>query len=624
MGKKRIAKIITACILSAGMLFPTGTAVRAETLGSEWNVAFTADNEMESDYTASDLNTAAYGMQPGDDMEIRLNLKNDNASAANWYMTNQVLQSLEETAGSSASGGAYEYELTYTPPDGEQEILFTSDTVGGENTGDRVGLHGATSGLEDYFYLDTLQPGQRGLVTLRIALDGETQGNDYQNTLASLQMNFAVDTTTAYTQTVTEVVDGEPGGTPGDGGNPSGAAGDGNGSGSGGRGTGIVRTSDENNFVPFLIAAAVSGLLLLILALYGMRERRRQKKAGKAGAALLALALCAALSVPGTVRAAGGNGGAGYTYTVRLYSGAQGSIDGTRVCRILGDTVPGSSGEVYEISGLRYGQQVTFNVQAGVSLEGDSKYYVRGIRRSGEDNSSVGTLSFTVTGDQDYVVAYGIRGNMVAYTVHYVDGEGNALAPSETYYGNVGDKPVVAYQYIEGWQPQAYNLGKTLVEDAAQNVFSFIYSPVPVETVVDQVVIPGQAPQVPAAPQAPVQPAAPQTPPQPGVPVVQPQEEPPVEVGEEEPVEIPDDETPQGQPDEYRDLDDQSNPLGGYEGNGDEDGNVLTAIIDDFATPMAMLPVPARVGIGIAVAALAGALIWFLLFHRKRKKEDGK
>ena len=54
MGKKRIAKIITAGILSAGMLFPTGTAVRAETLGSEWNVAFTADNEMESDYTASD------------------------------------------------------------------------------------------------------------------------------------------------------------------------------------------------------------------------------------------------------------------------------------------------------------------------------------------------------------------------------------------------------------------------------------------------------------------------------------------------------------------------------------------------------------------------------------------
>ena len=51
---------------------------------------------------------------------------------------------------------------------------------------------------------------------------------------------------------------------------------------------------------------------------------------------------------------------------------------------------------------------------------------------------------------------------------------------------------------------------------------------------------------------------------------------------------------------------------------------MLTAIIDDFATPMAMLPVPARVGIGIAVAALAGALIWFLLFHRKRKKEDGK
>lgn len=640
MGRKRIGKIITACILSAGMLFSTGTAVRAETLGSEWNVTFTAGNEMDSDYTVSDFNSAAYGMQPGDDMEIRLNIKNDNASAANWYMTNEVLQSLEETSGSNASGGAYEYELAYTAPDGTQEILFTSDTVGGESTGDRVGLRGATSGLEDYFYLDTLEPGQRGFITLRVALDGETQGNDYQNTLASLQMNFAVDTTAAYTQTVTEVVEEEPEGTPGEGQNPSGSAGNGqgndgsgNGGSAGGGRTGVVRTSDESNMVPFLIAAALSGFLLLFLALYGMRERRRQKKGGKAGAAGLILVLCAALCMPGNVSAA--ESGAGYTYTVRLFSGAQGSIDGSRVCRILGSAMPGSGGEVYEISGLRYGEQVTFNVQAGVILDENSKYYVRGIRQSGEDNSKVGTLSFTVTGDQDYVVAYGIRGNMVAYTVNYLDGQGNALAPSETYYGNVGDKPVVAYQYIEGWQPQAYNLGKTLAEDAAENIFSFIYSPVPVETVVDQVVIPGPAPEPPA------EPAVPETPPQPGVPAENPVEQPPVEVPPveeppvetppeeppvEQPVDIEDNEVPQGEPQQYRDLDDEDTPMGNYPGgdSGEKNKNALTRIIEDFATPMAMLPLPAKLGIAAVTVALAGSLLWFLLFRKKRKKEDGK
>lgn len=620
MGKKKVGKKITACILSAGMLFSMRTAAEAETLGSEWNVSFTAANEMDSDYTASDVSNAVYGMQPGDDMEIRLNLRNDNAAAANWYMTNEVLQSLEETAGSSASGGAYEYELIYTAPDGAEEILFTSDTVGGESTGDRVGLHGATSGLEDYFYLDTLAPGQQGLITLRVALDGETQGNAYQNTLASLQMNFAVDTTTEYTNTVREVVEE---GNPGEG-NPGGT-GDGTGNGSGGSGnrTGIVRTSDENSLVPFFVAAGISGLLLLLLAAYGLKERRKQRKAGAAESRVLGimLPLCLVLTMGNTASASESQNragaSAGYTYTVRLFSGAQGTIDGEKVCRIQGSAVPGSSGEVYEISGLRYGEQVTFNVQSGVTLDGSSKYYVRGIRQSGADNSTVGNLSFTVTGDQDYVVAYGIKGATVAYTVNYLDEAGNALAPSETYYGNVGDKPVVAYQYIEGWQPQAYNLGKTLVEDVAENVFSFIYIPVPVNTVVDRVTVP--APQVPEQPQTPEQPQ----PPAPEGPT----EEATVPEQPDEPVEIGDNEIPTNEPEDYRDLDEQDTPTGGYnQENNNQDGdgnkNALTAIIEDFATPLTMLPTPVKAGIGIAIVVLAGGLIGFLLFHKKRKKQD--
>ena len=52
-------------------------------------------------------------------------------------------------------------------------------------------------------------------------------------------------------------------------------------------------------------------------------------------------------------------------------------------------------------------------------------------------------------------MVYGILGNAVAYTVNYVDTSGRQLAPSETYYGNVGDEPVIAYLYIEGYQTQA-------------------------------------------------------------------------------------------------------------------------------------------------------------------------
>lgn len=619
MRKKIMGKKTAAFVLALGMLFSVSTASHAETLDSEWNVSFTAQDKMESDYTASDLSSAVYSMQPGDSMEIRLHLKNDNASPSNWYMTNKVLQSLEES-GTGASGGAYEYELTYTAPDGTAEILFTSDTVGGENTGGRIGLHGATSGLEDYFYLDTLSSGQQGEITLRVALDGETQGNDYQNTLASLQMNFAVDTNVSYTETVTEVVDEE---VPGDGGNNGGNGADGSGGavgngaggngGAGGNRTNAVKTADENDMGPFIIAAAISGLLLLIITGYSMAERRRQRKAVAKGSALL-LALCMAFSMKGNVSAQGE-----YTYTVRLFSGAQGSIDGGQVCRMQGIAVPGSSGEVYEISGLHYGDQVTFNVQSGVAMEESSKYYVRGIRLSGEDNSTVGNLSFTVTGDQDYVVAYGIKGATVAYTVNYLDEDGNALAPSETYYGNVGDKPVVAYLYIEGYQPQAYNLGKTLVEDATQNVFSFIYAPITVDRVVNRVVntvtVPVPAPEEPAPPQPTVQPQAP-------VPVQTqgPQEDVPAPEETTEPVEIGENDVPTTQtPENYRDLDDENVPQGNYNG---EDRNAVQTVIEDFATPLAMMPTSAKVGIGAGIVALAGGLLWLILFYKKREKED--
>ena len=75
---------------------------------------------------------------------------------------------------------------------------------------------------------------------------------------------------------------------------------------------------------------------------------------------------------------------------------------------------------------------------------------------------------------------------MTSYTVNYVDENGNELAPSRTYYGNVGDKPVVAYLYMDGYMPQALTLTQTLSANQADNVFTFEYSPNPVE------VIPGE------------------------------------------------------------------------------------------------------------------------------------
>ncbi|MBE6010372.1 MAG: hypothetical protein E7236_06925 [Lachnospiraceae bacterium] len=152
-------------------------------------------------------------------------------------------------------------------------------------------------------------------------------------------------------------------------------------------------------------------------------------------------------------------------YTIRIFSGEQGTYNGKDVTVLK----------------KHVGDEVNIDPQGDTVLPEGSKYYVKGIREAGLDNNeAVSVTSYTVSGDnaedRDYVIAYGIKGTSVAYTINYLDEAGNALADSVTYYGNVGDKPVVAYLYIEGYQPQAYNLTKTLLENEAENQFDFVYS----------------------------------------------------------------------------------------------------------------------------------------------------
>lgn len=156
-----------------------------------------------------------------------------------------------------------------------------------------------------------------------------------------------------------------------------------------------------------------------------------------------------------------------YTYTVTFYAGNHGTFQ------------DGSDKTV--VTGLKYGDTVKFD-QSKVNLAANSKYYIQGARLSGRDNDDAVGAVFTVNGDADYVVAYGIKGNQVSYTVKYVDEKGKSLIPDDVFYGNVGDKPVVAYKYIDGYAPKALGLTKTLSENAAENVFTFVYVKAPSNT----------------------------------------------------------------------------------------------------------------------------------------------
>lgn len=326
-----------------------------------------------------------------------------------------------------------------------------------------------------------------------------------------------------------------------------------------------------------------------------------------------------------------------YTYTVTFSAGTQGSIssDGISVDG-GGDYEISCDGKHVIITGLTLENHVRF-LNSAVSLGEDSKYYVKGVRMGGRDNSTVDLAYFPVERDQDYVVAYGIRGNLVQYTVHYEDTAGNELFPPQTYYGNVGDKPVVAYLYVEGYQPQAYNLTRTLQEDVSRNVFTFVYAPV-VEEPAPQPPQPPQPPQeepgteTPAPTPEAVTPAAPAvTPSAPApegeepVPTQNPEEENPQQ--EEQPenpedadqgtgnTEIPDNEVPQNQgPENVRDLDESETPLGNFQ-PGDE-GTIAAA--NRVKTRNAIL----AGGIGLlALIVLAAALY---TYRKMRKAKHGK
>ena len=176
---------------------------------------------------------------------------------------------------------------------------------------------------------------------------------------------------------------------------------------------------------------------------------------------VLLLALCVTGSIDLTARAASSD--EKETYTVRLFSGAHSTL------------INGSEMMSYEVA---YDSPLPFSTRDVVQLGAESKYYVKDIRESGKDNAETLEEGYRVREDRDYVVTYGVLGNSVSYTVQFQTEDGTDLAPPETYYGNIGDRPVVAFLYIDGYLPQAYNLTGTLQSDPAANVFTFVYTPI--------------------------------------------------------------------------------------------------------------------------------------------------
>lgn len=280
--KKRCFSFLLTVGLAFGLLIPAYADHYDGASG--WLVTFDG-TKVSQNFKSSEMADAVLNkVQPGDDITFTVSLRNDYSKATDWWMKNEVLKNFEDAV---AKSGAYSYKLQYIDPDGNTSVLYDSETVGGDvgTSDNREGLKEATGALEDYFYLDTLRHTETGKVTLDIEVEGQTEGNDYQDTLAQLMMKFAVE--------LNEEEPAEPENNPSTPRTPTNPTPSNPTPSSPTPSTPVrtypttptpvsttsrnaVRTGDEMNLVPYLIAAGVSGLLLLVIAM--IRLKKNDKK----------------------------------------------------------------------------------------------------------------------------------------------------------------------------------------------------------------------------------------------------------------------------------------------------------------------------------------------------------
>ena len=108
-------------MMAAALSLGTALPVLAEDHESRknWQVTFDG-SKMGSNVSAAEMAEEVSSIQPGDSIRLSIALKNSSSRATGWYMSNKVIETLEDDS-SKASGGAYTYLLTYTDPQGADQ-----------------------------------------------------------------------------------------------------------------------------------------------------------------------------------------------------------------------------------------------------------------------------------------------------------------------------------------------------------------------------------------------------------------------------------------------------------------------------------------------------------------------
>ena len=245
MNKKHLMIVLLATL---AMLLAASSMCYADSHSFKGECKYNG-KKIVSDFTSDDIAAAQSRLQPGDSLTYTITYKNDSNETTEWYMRNEVLETLEEKKDPAENGG-YTYILSNKGPGGTT-VLFSNDKVGGAKdqegtkyTGDLEGLLQATNATGEFFFIQELKPHKSAQTLLTVGFDGETEVNDYMDTEGSLLVQYAVEKKEPGKDKVKTVVS-------------------------------HVKTGDNMRFLPFVILMAAA-LLAAAIAIYLWRRERRE------------------------------------------------------------------------------------------------------------------------------------------------------------------------------------------------------------------------------------------------------------------------------------------------------------------------------------------------------------
>ncbi len=240
--KNRISRWCGALLAVVLLVSALAVPAAAETIESQETseVVLTSSGKLESTFHDDVVDdTISEYLEPGDSAVFTIQLRNDNTETADFWMDRRTIDSLEVWGNDpQMTGGGYSYVLTYEGPGGFR-TLYSSLKIEGEDFQANTSSDMVIKKIDEnsYIFLDTYETGKGGVIKLTISLDGETQGNDYQDTLADLAMDFAVELSGADT---------------------------------------VIKTGDVNRSLPYFIAMTGAGVVLLILGICLTKKRGKR------------------------------------------------------------------------------------------------------------------------------------------------------------------------------------------------------------------------------------------------------------------------------------------------------------------------------------------------------------